>query len=169
MSTNIYQTFYRNQIHYNYKSDENILKTLIHRNILPSAPNEKKLIIYYNKFKTFNLVIRNNSSPSIGVLQKTNIIYQFKCPLRDCISENNNIFVGLTATTLSRRFTIHLSATSSIAQHLKYIHAQQMNFEKILTENTTILEQQNKDSRGTIQRKLNRINFETSANVLKCL
>ena len=39
-------------MHYNYKSDEKILKTLIHRNILPTDPNKKiKLIIYYNKFK----------------------------------------------------------------------------------------------------------------------
>ena len=50
-------------------SDEKILKTLVHKNILPTDPNKKiKLIIYYNKFKTSNLVIRNNSSPSIGVL-----------------------------------------------------------------------------------------------------
>ena len=77
--------FYRNQMHYNYKSDE--------------------------KFKTSNLVIRNNSSPSIGVLQKTNVIY--KCPLGDCISDNNNnIYVGLTSTTLSRRLAMHLSDTS---------------------------------------------------------
>ena len=27
--------FYRNQLHYNYKSDEKVLKTLIHKNILP--------------------------------------------------------------------------------------------------------------------------------------
>ena len=56
-------------------SDEKIMKTLIHKNILPTDPNKKiKLIIYYNKFKTSNMVIRNNSSPSIGVLQKTNVI-----------------------------------------------------------------------------------------------
>ena len=48
-----------------------ILKTLIHRNILPTDPNKKiKLIICYNKFKTANLVIRNNSSSSIGLSQK---------------------------------------------------------------------------------------------------
>ena len=54
-----------------------ILKTLIHRNILPIDPKKKKkkkkkkkLSIYYNKFKTSNLVIKNNSSSSIGVLQK---------------------------------------------------------------------------------------------------
>ena len=112
--------FYCNQMLYNYKSDEKILKTLIHRDILPTDPNKKiKLIIYYNKFKTSNLVIKNNSSPSIGVLQKTNVIYQFKCPLGDCISDNNNIYVCLTSTTLSRRLTMHLFDTSSIVQHLK--------------------------------------------------
>ena len=112
--------FYHNQMHYNYKSDERIMKTLIHKNILPTDPNKKiKLIIYYNKFKTSNLVIRNNSTPSIGVLQKTNVIYKFKSPLGDCISDNNNIYVGLTSTTLSSRLTMHLFDTSSIAQHLK--------------------------------------------------
>ena len=30
-----------NQIHYNYKLDENILKTLIQKNILPTDPNKK--------------------------------------------------------------------------------------------------------------------------------
>ena len=40
-------------MHYNYKLDENILKTLIKRNILPTDPNKKiKFIIYHNKFKT---------------------------------------------------------------------------------------------------------------------
>ena len=47
--TYIKRFFYRNQMHNNYKSDEKILKTLIHRNILPTDPNKKiKLIIYYN-------------------------------------------------------------------------------------------------------------------------
>ena len=35
------------------------------------------------------------------------------------VSDNNNIYVGLTSTTLSRRLTMHLSDTSSIAQHVK--------------------------------------------------
>ena len=65
-----------------------------------------------------NLIIKDNSSPSIGVLQKTNVIYQFECPLGYCLSENNNIYVGLTSATLSRRLTMHLSDTGSIA-HLK--------------------------------------------------
>ena len=163
---------------YNYKSDEKILKTLIHRNILHTDPNKKiKLIIYSNKFKTSNLVIKNNSTPSIGVLQKTNVIYQFKCPLGDCISDNN-IYVGLTSTTLSRRLTMHLSDTSSIAQHLKKHSCPTTELRKILTDNTTILEHQNNKQKLQIlealhirntQSALNRINFQSSANVLKCL
>ena len=63
-------------MHYNYKSDEKILKSLTHRNILPTDPNKKiKLIIYYYKFKTSNFVIKNNSSPSIGILQKKTTLY----------------------------------------------------------------------------------------------
>ena len=132
-------------MHYNYKLDENILKTLIKGNILLTDRNKKiKLIIYYNKFKTSNLVINNNSSPSIRVLQKTNVIYQFRCTLRDCISENNSIYVGLTSTTLSRRLTMHLSGTSSIWQHLKKHSHQTTEFRKILTEKTILELQTNK-------------------------
>ena len=171
--------FYHNQMHNNYKSDEKIFKTLIHRNILPTDPNKEiKLIIYYNKFKTSNLVIKNNSPPSIGVLQKTNVIYQFKCPLGDCISENNNIYVGLTSTTQSRRLTIHFSDTSSIAQNLKKHSWPTTELRKILTDNTTILEHQNNKQKlqileslqiRNIQPKLNCIKFQTSSNILKCL
>ena len=173
----IYIYIYSNQMHYNYRSDEKILKTLIHKNILPTDPNKKiKLVIYYNKFKTSNLVIRNNSSLSIGVLQKTNGIYQFKCPLGGCISDNN-IYVGLTSTTLSRRLTMYLSDTSSIAQHLKKHSCPTTQLWKILTNNT-ILEHQNNEQKLQIlealhirnmQPTLYRINFQTSANVLKCL
>ena len=35
--------FCHNQMHYNYESDEKILKTLIHKNILPTDPNKKKI------------------------------------------------------------------------------------------------------------------------------
>ena len=118
--------FYRDQIHNLYKLDDNILKTLIQRNIFPTDANKRiKLLIYFDKFKTSNFVIKNNSTFSIGILHKTYVIYQFKCPLGDCISENNNIYISLTSTTLSRRLAMHLSDTNSIAHHFKNIHAQQ--------------------------------------------
>ena len=55
-------------MHYNYKSDENILRMLIKINILLTGPNKKKWNLSYT---VTNL---NNSSPSIGVLQKTSVV-----------------------------------------------------------------------------------------------
>ena len=80
--------------------------------------------------------------------------------------------------TLSRRLTMHLSDTSSIAQHLKKHSCPTAQLRKILTDNTTILEHQNNKQKlqilealhiRNLQPTLNRINFQTSANVLKCL
>ena len=31
----------------------------------------------------------------------------FKCPLGDCVSKENSVYIGLTSTTLSRRLTMH--------------------------------------------------------------
>ena len=111
------------------------------------------------------IVIRNNSSPSIGVLQKTNVIYKFKCPLGDCISDNNNIYVGLTSTTLSRRLTMHLSDTSSIAQHLKKHSCPTAQLRKILTDNTTILEHQNNKQKLQILEALHIRNLQPTLNI----
>ena len=73
---------------------------------------------------------------------------------------------------------MHLSDISSIAQHLKKHSCLTTRLQKILTDNTTILEHQNNKQKLQIlealhirnmQPTLNRINFQTSANVLKCL
>ena len=78
---------------------------------------------------------------------------------------------------------MHLSDTNSKAQHLKKNKKKKhscpkIEFRKILTENTTLLEQQNNKQKLQIpealhirmkQPKLNRINFESSTNVFRCL
>ena len=88
------------------------------------------------------------------------------------------MYVGLTSTTLSRRLTMHLFDTSSIAQHLEKHSSPTTQLRNILTDNTTILEHQNNKQKlqilealhiRNLQPTLNRINFQTSANVLKCL
>ena len=72
---------------------------------------------------------------------------------------------------------MHSSDTSSIA-HLKKYSCPQIEFWKILNENSKILEQQNNKQKLQILEvvhirkkfpKLHRINFESSTNVLKCL
>ena len=63
----------------------------------------------------------------------------FKCPLGDCVSNENNTYVGLTTTTLSRKFTMHLNDSSSIALHLKTHSIPKSKFQNILVENTTLI------------------------------
>ena len=78
--------YYKKQFHSNYKIDEQILKNLIHKNVLPTDPTKKvRLIIFNNKFKTSNLIIFNNASPSIELADRTNVVYLFKCPFGDCL------------------------------------------------------------------------------------
>ena len=64
------------------------------------------------------------------------------CSLEDCVANENNTYVGLTATTLSRRFTMHLNDSSSKALHLKTHSIPKSKFRKILVENTTIIAQE---------------------------
>ena len=62
--------FYRNQMNYNYKLDENILKTFIQRNILLTDPNKNKTYHILYQIQNLQLSPRYNSSPSIGVFEK---------------------------------------------------------------------------------------------------
>ena len=89
----------------------------------------------------------------------------------------NTNFIKHNRHFLSTYFLLDLQCTFLI-QVQRNIHAQQQNYGKILTDNTTILEQQNNKQKlqilealhiKNIQSTLKRINFQTSANVLKCL
>ena len=80
---------------------------------------KKVKLIYFNKFKTSNLFISNNSSPSTELLDRKNIIYMFKCPLGDCVSKEYDTYVGLTTRTLPRQLTMYPNDSSSQIQILK--------------------------------------------------
>ena len=102
----------------------------------------------------------------------------FKYLLRDCVFKENSVYVGLTTTTLSRRLTMHLNDSSSIALHLKTHSIPKSKSWKILVENATIIAPEIDKLRlqilealyiKTKKPKINRINFENNNNVLKCL
>ena len=102
----------------------------------------------------------------------------FKCPLGDCVSRENSVYLGLTTTTLSRRLTKQLNDSSSIVLHCKNHSIPKCKFQKIRVENTTIiahkidkLQLQIQEARHikTKKTKINRIHFENSNNILKCL
>ena len=105
----------------NHKQSINLYnKNLIQKNVLPTDPTKRVwLIIYYNKFKTSNVIISNNTSLSTELLDRTNVLNMFKCPLGDCVFKENSAYIGLTTATLSRRLTMHLYDSSSITLHLK--------------------------------------------------
>ena len=104
-----------------------------------TLPKKVRLILHYNKFKTSNVIISNNTSPSTELLARTNVVYMFKCPLWDRVPKENNAYDGLTTTTLSRRLTMHLNDSSSIALHLKTDSIPKSEFRKFIVENTTII------------------------------
>ena len=132
--------YYKNQVHNNYKRDEQILKNRIQKNVLPTNHTKKvRLIIYDNKFKTSNLIMSNKSSSSTELVDRTNVICMFKCSLTDCVSIENNMYVGLTTKTLLRCLTMHRNDSSSIALHLKPHFMSKSKFRKILVENTPII------------------------------
>ena len=55
------------------------------------------------------------------------------------VTNENNTYVGLTSTTLSRRLTMHLNDSNSIALHLNTRSISKYKFRKIQVQNTTIL------------------------------
>ena len=77
--------------------------------------------------------------------KKNNVIYQFKCPLGECISDNEKSlnYIGYTTTKLTRRLTLHLSDSSSICQYLKKHSCHNATYRNILVNNTKILHRDN--------------------------
>ena len=64
------------------------------------------LIVYYNTRKTAGLVVVNNmpkkktQEKANGLLQKTNVIYQFLCPEDGCRLLKNDKYIGETTTII---------------------------------------------------------------------
>ena len=101
---------------YVYKLDEQAKTIIINRPI--EKLKQIKLIIYYSKFKTTNIIIKNNANSVKIHLNQTNVVYKFICPFRECLPKNkNNSYIGYTTTTLSCRHTYNLSGNSAIKQH----------------------------------------------------
>ena len=169
--------FYCNQINSNYKQDETCMRRMLKQNISPVEENSKiRVIIYYNKFKTANLVLCNNPSKNQNKVAQTNVVYEFTCPFGNSNSCNNSTYIGETKTSLSRRLTCHkTSDDSSINIHLKTHGVEYDHIRKILVENTEIIFKTNDLRRLLIVEALNiktkkptinKINFKRSDNVL---
>ena len=142
-------------MHKNYKLHKQVITNILQRHIKPTEPQKQiKLIIYYTKFKTPNLIVKNNTNPPQTHLTQTNVLYEFTCPFWESFLENNitpNIYICHTTTTLTRHLTYHLPDISTIKQPNMTKHnkdndkLKSPDIRKILINNTKIVYKNNKN------------------------
>ena len=121
-------------MHDNYKTDETILRNIIRNNISPvNLTSRVQLLIYYKSKRTHNLVSPNNPIKD-SLLKRTNVVYQFRCPLDH---GHTTTYIGHTRTTLSRRLTMHVQGGNIHAHFLNH-HRTQLT-RAITDANTTVL------------------------------
>ena len=128
-NTNRINLYYRNQMHYNYKLDEQAITNIIKTHIKPIEKRKQiKLIIYYTKFTVSNLIAKNRNNSAKIHLNQTNVVYEFICLFREYLLKNRiNTYIGYTTTTLSRRLINHLSENCTVKQHLIIKHNNSTN------------------------------------------
>ena len=76
------------------------------------------------------------------MLKKTNVIYHYRCQKGDCALLANNGYIGQTATTLSRRITMHLQ-NGGILTHNNSHHPEDRLTRKDITDNINVLKEVN--------------------------
>ena len=78
----------------------------------------------------------NNQNPEFSELQRTNVFYEFTYKTGDCERQNNS-YISMTMTTLSRRLTMH-NTSGAIKVYMKSRHHRTVTREE-LQDNTEIL------------------------------
>ena len=103
----------------------------------PNANDRLKVIIYYQSIKTRNLVMKNNLSPKLRDLARTNLIYDFTCKTGECIHlpKQQVRYTGFTTCTLSRRLSFHLQK-GAIRSHYESCHGRNITRAEIVEMTT---------------------------------
>ena len=127
--------YYQNQMNTEYKTDEKVLKKILRDNVISKKENDKlNVIMYYSNTKSKSLVMKNNlyRKKSRPIDQK-NVIYKFKCPKDECIRQQlvNNVYIGYTTCTLSRRLSMHLQ-NGAIKVHYENTHNEKIDRDTIV-------------------------------------
>ncbi len=77
-------------MHKNYKLNKQVITNYIHRHIkLIEHQKQTKLIIYYSKFKTSNLIVKNNTNSHRDFLNQTKVCINLHVHF-ESVSENNS-------------------------------------------------------------------------------
>ena len=136
-ASKVHHVYYKNFMSSQYKTDEQILKSIVKKNTVCNKHDEQLQInIYYQSRKTRQLVMQN-SPATAQESNRTNVVYKYTCPHEDCRSRDNN-YVGATTTTLSRRLTMHIQEDTGPVEHWLEKHNHRPTH-KHLKENTEII------------------------------
>ena len=115
-NTTDHVVYYQNQFSKNYKVDERVMKDLVNTNVKCTDHRDNlKLVIYYKPSRVSALITKNNQSPPLPVLKRTNLVYEYTCKDGGCERQHKS-YIGMTSTTLSRRLTMH-KQNGSIRNH----------------------------------------------------
>ena len=118
----------------NYKRNEKSLKDIINNNVKVINSNERlQVVIYYKSMKTSNFFMKNNLSPKLRELARTNLIYDFTCKKGECehLPIYKRRYSGLTTCTLSKRLTFHLQK-GAIRKHFESCHGRNITRAEIV-------------------------------------
>ena len=137
--THVHKVFYKNHMNAAHQKDEQVLKNILKRNVIPKEGNDLQLMVYYKSLKTSNLVIKNRTKPSY--LQETNVVYKYNCKKGDCKLQDTASYIGSTTMTLSRRISYHLSAGGP-AEHSRTIHGHRITREDMVNNATILMREQ---------------------------
>ena len=121
-----------------YKHDEQRLRKIIKENVILKNSRDKiQLIIYYRSRKTRDLIMKNNLTPKVRELARTNLIYDFGCTIDECAHQrrSDGTYSGLTTCTLSRRLTYHLQ-NGAIKNHALQVHGRKITRKEIVEMTT---------------------------------
>ena len=126
--------FFQNFMNPKYKQDEKLIKNAIKSNVKVKEPSDRlQVIIYYKSVKTRDLIMKNNLTPKLRDLARTNLIYDFHCTIDECAHQPRETvqYSGLTTCTLSRRLTYHLQ-NGPIKEHALSKHTRKITRAEIV-------------------------------------
>ena len=114
-----------------------MMKTIVYSNVSCVNPSvELKLVIYYKTSNLKSAVSRNKTSPVLPKLQRSHLVYEYTCNYGECEHQKSS-YVGMAATALSRRLTMHLLGGAPF-EHSKRVHGTSLTRDVIMT-NTEVI------------------------------
>ena len=100
-----HKVFYMNFMNPDYKKNEAAIRKIFKDHVRTVNTNDRlQFVIYYKSTTTRDLVMKNNLTPKLRELARTNLIYDFTCSIDECkhLSTKQVRYSGLTTCTLSR-------------------------------------------------------------------